>query len=266
MVRAAGQRGESVTCVQKVQEPAEEAGPVREIADNADVLAALEHGTTQVAGGTAWMWARPEFHEAVDVLFVDEAGQMSLANVLAVAQGGRSLVLVGDPQQLEQPIQGSHPEGADVSALDHCHGEAQDAAPGPRPVPGRDLAAPSGASAPSRPSAFYENRLRSRPGLERQALEGPLLSGAGLWHVPVEHDGNQSASPEEVEVVGRLIDTLLEGTAWVDEHGARRAAGTRRRAGRWRRTTRRSSISPAGCRAARGSEPSIASRARKRRW
>ena len=222
VVRAAGQRGESVTCVQKVQEPAEEAGPVREIADNADVLGALEHGTTQVAGGTAWMWARPEFHEAVDVLFVDEAGQMSLANVLAVAQGGRSLVLVGDPQQLEQPIQGSHPEGADVSALDHAMEKRKTL------LPGRGLFLDETwrlhpALCAFTSEAFYENRLRSRPGLERQALEGPLLSGAGLWHVPVEHDGNQSASPEEVEVVGRLIDTLLEGTAWVDEHGARRA-------------------------------------------
>jgi uncharacterized protein len=55
----------------------------------------------------------------VDVLFVDEAGQMSLANVLACAAAGQSLVLLGDPQQLEQPQKGSHPEGSDISALAH---------------------------------------------------------------------------------------------------------------------------------------------------
>jgi len=55
----------------------------------------------------------------VDVLFVDEAGQMSLANVLAVSTGAKSTVLLGDPQQLEQPQQGSHPEGTDVSALEY---------------------------------------------------------------------------------------------------------------------------------------------------
>ena len=58
-----------------------------------------------------WLWARPEFAEAVDVLFVDEAGQMSLANVLAVAQAGASIVLLGDPQQLEQPPAGQPPRG-----------------------------------------------------------------------------------------------------------------------------------------------------------
>jgi uncharacterized protein len=57
--------------------------------------------------------------ESVDVLFVDEAGQMSLANVLACAPAGRSLILLGDPQQLEQPQKGSHPEGSDISALAH---------------------------------------------------------------------------------------------------------------------------------------------------
>ena len=72
-----------------------------------------------VVGGTAWLWSREEYFEAVDVLFVDEAGQMSLANVLAVSQAAKNLVLLGDPQQLEQPVKGSHPDGADVSALEH---------------------------------------------------------------------------------------------------------------------------------------------------
>jgi superfamily I DNA and/or RNA helicase len=53
--------------------------------------------------------AAPASAESVDVLFIDEAGQMSLADVLAVAQGAESLVLLGDPQQLEQPQQASHP-------------------------------------------------------------------------------------------------------------------------------------------------------------
>jgi superfamily I DNA and/or RNA helicase len=56
------------------------------------------------------------------VLFVDEAGQMSLANVLAASQAARSVVLLGDPQQLDQPQRGSHPKGVDVSALEHMHG------------------------------------------------------------------------------------------------------------------------------------------------
>ncbi len=108
-----------VNCVQKVADGERRAVRHREVTDNGDVLDRLRRGSAQVAAGTAWLWARPEFHEAVDVLFVDEAGQMSLANVLAVSQGAKSVVLLGDPQQLEQPQQGTHPEGTDVSALDH---------------------------------------------------------------------------------------------------------------------------------------------------
>src|SRR5439155_15348272 len=90
-----------------------------ETTDNAEIPAALRGDQAHVVGGTAYLWSREAMFEAVDVLFVDEAGQMSLANVLAVAQGAKSLVLLGDPQQLDQPLKESHPEGAETSALEH---------------------------------------------------------------------------------------------------------------------------------------------------
>ena len=77
-----------------------------------------------VLGGTAWLWAREEFAASVDVLFVYEAGPMSLANALAVSPAAGSLVLLGDPQQLEQPQKGSHPDGVEISALEHVLGGA----------------------------------------------------------------------------------------------------------------------------------------------
>ena len=89
---------------------------------NEAVAAALDAGEANLAGGTAWLWAREEMAGAVDVLVIDEAGQMSLANTLAVCQAARSIVLLGDPRQLDQPIQGVHPPGADVSALGHLLG------------------------------------------------------------------------------------------------------------------------------------------------
>jgi uncharacterized protein len=60
---------------------------------------ALVNGDLDIAAGTVWMWARPQFQDSVDSLFIDEAGQMSLANVLAVAGAAHNLVLFGDPQQ-----------------------------------------------------------------------------------------------------------------------------------------------------------------------
>ena len=78
-----------------------------------------------------------------DVLFIDEAGQMSLADVLAVSAGAQSLVLLGDPQQLEQPQQASHPPGTQASALEHILAGDKTIAAGPRPVPPSDPSAAS---------------------------------------------------------------------------------------------------------------------------
>jgi uncharacterized protein len=87
--------------------------------ENLAVLNAIKEGTAHLAAGTAWLWARPEMADLIDVLFVDEAGQMSLANALAICQSAKSIVLLGDPQQLEQPQRGIHPPGAEASALGH---------------------------------------------------------------------------------------------------------------------------------------------------
>src|SRR5205823_13484403 len=90
-------------------------GCVELVDSNEEVLDKLNSGGAQVAAGTSWLWSREEMANSVDVLFVDEAGQMSLANVLAVSQAASSIVLVGDPQQLDQPQKGVHPPGAEVS-------------------------------------------------------------------------------------------------------------------------------------------------------
>ncbi|HTM58404.1 MAG TPA: TM0106 family RecB-like putative nuclease [Candidatus Udaeobacter sp.] len=221
-----------VRCLQKVREesakkkgePAALDPRLAETTDNAEVATALRMGTVQVAGGTAWLWAREEFFEAVDVLFVDEAGQMSLANVLAIAGSAKNVVLLGDPRQLEQPIQGSHPEGTAVSALEHV---LADHLTIPRD---RGLFLAETWRLPPEICAFtselfYEDRLFAKSPRGVQRLSGdPRFEGAGLWFLPVEHDANQSASREEVEVVAALIDRLLAGgVEWRDRDGASRA-------------------------------------------
>jgi hypothetical protein len=114
VIQAAGELGVSIECIQKVSEEESNLPRLQFTTDNAEALAAI--GTScQVVAGTAWLWARPDAFQSVDVLFIDEAAQMSLADVLAVSQAAKTIVLLGDPQQLEQPMQGSHPEGTDVS-------------------------------------------------------------------------------------------------------------------------------------------------------
>jgi predicted RecB family nuclease len=206
------------SCIQKVREDEEDHPPgIRLTKDNAEPLAALR-SDIDVGAGTAWLWSREEYSAAVDVLFVDEAGQMSLANVLAISQAAKSVVLLGDPQQLDQPLKGSHPDGADVSALEHILVGAKTMPP----EQGLFLEKtwrmhPRLCTFTS--EVFYEGRLHSRDGLERQNVVGPpSLPHAGLWFVPVEHEGNQNASPEEVDRIAGLVRSLV-GVTWVDDKG-----------------------------------------------
>ena len=198
-------------------------GPIRGFKKNEAALEALENGDVNVLGGTSWMWAREDFAGAVDVLFVDEAGQVSLANVLAVSQAANSLVLLGDPQQLDQPEKASHPDGVGVSALQHVLGDDETM------PPGRGIFLPttwrmSPALTRFTSELFYEGKLTAKAGLENQALAGVSdIAGSKLWMVPVEHDGCQSASDAEVDAVVALVERLLApGSMWTDEKGVAR--------------------------------------------
>ncbi|MPY91427.1 MAG: TM0106 family RecB-like putative nuclease [Luteitalea sp.] len=202
----------------KVDE-SDDSGTLSAFGDNKAALEALESGRVNVLGGTAWLWTRPEFAKSVDVLFVDEAGQMSLANALAITQSAHNIVLLGDPQQLEQPKKGTHPEGVGVSALQHMLGSHVTI------PPDRGIFLPetwrlSPAISKFTSEVFYEDRLRSKPGLERQQLVGSAFTGGALWAVDVSHEGNRNASDEEVTAVDRVVTALLEpGSRWVDESG-----------------------------------------------
>jgi uncharacterized protein len=142
---------------------------------------------------------------------------MSLADVLAVSQAARSIVMLGDPRQLEQPIQGTHPPGVDVSALQHVLGSSET-----MPTDAGLFLNETWRLAPSicqfTSELFYENRLKPRGGLDRQMLTGDTdFVGTGLWFVPSMHEGNQSDSDEEADLVVGIVKNLLTpGVCWVD--------------------------------------------------
>jgi uncharacterized protein len=192
--------------------------------DNQGVLNALTSGFAQVAGGSAWLWAREDMADSVDVLFVDEAGQMSLANVLALSPAATSIVLLGDPQQLDQPQRGLHPPGAEVSALGHLLNKRATIAPdqGIFLTETRRLH-PDVCAFIS--ELFYEGRLTSRPENAKQRLNAnDPLGGAGLRFAPVEHSGNQNELDEEVEKVIGFVDELLHSRAtWTNKKGETKA-------------------------------------------
>jgi len=172
------------------------------------------------------MWGREDMADSVDVLFVDEAGQMSLANVLALSPAATSIVLLGDPQQLDQPQRGLHPLGAEVSALGHLlNGRATIAADQGVFLTETRRLHPDVCAFTS--ELFYEGRLTSRPENSKQRLNAvDPLGGTGLRFAPVEHTGNQNESPEEVERVAAFVEGLLgTGAAWTDKEGKTNSLG-----------------------------------------
>jgi len=117
-------------------------------------------------------------------------------------------------------MQGSHPEGTDVSALDHILAGARTIAPDK----GLFLEEtwrlhPSICTYTS--ELFYDGKLRSKDGLDKQVIKGSgPASGSGLYFLPVAHSGNQNCSPEEAQAVGRLVRAILAGNAtWIDREG-----------------------------------------------
>ncbi len=224
-LRAAAAQGFPLKAVHKDSGPDPAVPDGIEMTDDNDrARAALREG--KVAGGTAWFWAREEMIGSLDYLFIDEAGQMSLAHALAVGRSAANLVLLGDPQQLEQPQRGAHPEGAEVAALVHV-------LQGKKTIP--DQAGlfldetwrlhPSICAFTS--ELYYEGRLESRKGLEKQKLNGAgPFAGSGLFYVPVEHEGNQNSSPEEVEAVARIVRALGGSrVTWTDSQGSSKKLG-----------------------------------------
>jgi uncharacterized protein len=209
-----------VICAHRKEDADPDSRPVREIGANDEALRSLQSGAVNVLGGTSWLWCREEFIDSVDVLFVDEAGQMSLANVLACTPAGRNLVLLGDPQQLEQPQKGSHPEGSDISALAHLLDD--------RRTISEEKGLFLGETWRLHPAIcrftselFYEGRLFSHQGLEQQNIQAPEpFSRSDLWFVPVVHEGNQSYSAEEIEEVSAIIKLLTRArSTWTDRRG-----------------------------------------------
>lgn len=194
----------------------------RVLHDNAEVLPfMLDHSETGfVLGGTAWDFSNPSKvpRSALDLLVIDEAGQFSLANTIAVGVGARNLLLLGDPQQLPQVSQGLHPEPIDRSALGWLS-EGHDVLPEEL---GYFLALswrmhPVLCAAVS--DLAYEGRLASKtPETTSRGLAGVP---PGLHPVAVPHIGRSTESPEEAERVVELVRDLI-ASPWTDPQTSRR--------------------------------------------
>jgi uncharacterized protein len=190
---------------------------VTNLADTDKVVAAAPRA--QLVAGTAWLFAHEDFDGGalVDTLVIDEAGQVALADALAMGTAARNLILLGDPSQLAQVSQGTHPEGVGASVLEHLLGDHLTVSP--------DMGIFLDRTRRMHPDIcrfvseiVYDNRLDGLPSLAAQKT----AFGTGVRFLPVDHVGNVAAAPEEAERVAREIRAML-GRSWTNRDGETRS-------------------------------------------
>jgi len=197
-------------------------GVVANMPKNADVWASR----AQLVAGTAWLFADALGDQQLDVLFVDEAGQVALANLVASGLCARNIVLLGDQMQLAQPVQGIHPGRSGDSALDYLlDGTATIA-----PDRGIFLATtwrmhPDVCRFIS--DAVYDGRLEPEASNARQVLllgpdAHPLLKSAGIVFGPIDHAGCRQQSEQEAVLVADVYASALR-QRYTDRHGVTHA-------------------------------------------
>lgn len=190
-----------------------------------------------VIGGTAWLFSRPEWDHQLDFLFIDEAGQVPLANVIAMSRCAENLVLLGDQMQLEQPIQGSHPGDSGLSGLQYALKDLEASKPDSpvfHAVVPPDYGLFLGESRRMHPAvcrfiseSIYEGRLGSYPNCAEQKIEVPhgtanlVAKEHGIVFSGVEHDGNIHQSDEEVERVKAIYEEMLSRTYTASDGSTR---------------------------------------------
>jgi superfamily I DNA and/or RNA helicase len=185
-------------------------GKLIEDVESNDAMAA---GGFQLVAGTAWLFSRPEFDQTLDYLFVDEAGQVAVANLVSMGTSARNVVLLGDQMQLGQPVQGVHPGRSGDSSLEYL-------------LDGMATIPPARGVFLERTwrmhpnlcrfisDAVYDGRLQPARGTAHQRLvlgngAHPELRPTGVRFVPAEHEGCRQRSDEEAAIVAELYQSLL---------------------------------------------------------
>jgi uncharacterized protein len=211
----------TLEAIQKASDGESPPDPAVELTDDNDDA---RLATYPLVAGTAWLLARPEHDRRFDYLFVDEAGQVSLANIVAAGAAARNLVLVGDPMQLAQPVKGKHPGQSASSGLAYVL-DGYATVP-----PERGIFLPISRRLHPLICAYisevvYNGRLKSDDGAARQSLlldrPMPPLAPAGLRFVPVIHSGDGQSSEDEGKALADVYARLI-GQRFRDRDGKER--------------------------------------------
>jgi len=180
----------------------------------------------QLVAGTAWLFSSPKLESTFDYLFVDEAGQVSLANLMAMSTSAKNIVLLGDQMQLGQPIQGIHPGESGQSTLEYLlQGEAT--IPEERGIFLKDTWRMHPDVCRFISDAVYSGRLEADKGNANQKLmlverTHEAVKPTGISFIPIAHDGCSQRSDEEAELIRRIYEDLLQ-SRYVDREGTEHA-------------------------------------------
>jgi uncharacterized protein len=170
-----------------------------------------------LVAGTTWLFSGKDMTDSpVDVLIIDEAGQLALADALAATRSAANLVLLGDPLQLPQVAQASHPGGAGSRVLEHVLGEHATIPP-ERGVFLSETRRMHPDVCAFISEEIYEGRLTSHESCVKQSTE----YGTGLRWLRADHSGRVTESEEEAALVHDEVRRLI-GSDWTDQDGATR--------------------------------------------
>jgi predicted RecB family nuclease len=176
----------------------------------------------QLVGGTQWLFSHPDHEGQFDVLVIDESGQMSLADALAVSTAAKNVILLGDPLQLAQVSQGTHPEGCGASVLEHLLG-SEATIPRQRGIFLEQTWRMHPDVCRFISEVVYAGRLESEEGCLKRLVDAPSLTGTGLRIRAIEHAGNSQKSVEEAAWIVGSIAAMLDGGKFTEKDGIARA-------------------------------------------
>jgi uncharacterized protein len=192
---------------------APDGGPLQGVTYVGGNPAAAKAGYNLVAG-TTWLFANADVRDnPVDVLIVDEAGQLSLVDALVASTAAKNVVLLGDPLQLPQVAQATHPNRSGDSVLEHVLGD-DETMPAERGVFLSETRRMHPDVCAFISESIYQGRLTSYPDCAQQTTE----FGTGLRWLTAEHVGCSTESPAEAELIAEEIERLI-GTRWTNDKG-----------------------------------------------
>ena len=181
--------------------------------------AAADH---HIIASTSFLFTSKPMRNRIDILFIDEAGQLSLADTLGASLSTNNLVLVGDPQQLKQPTKAAHPGQSGLSGLEYINQDA-DVVPPNYGVLLRTTRRMHPTITKFVSEQVYEGKLLSDDACARQEIDGAgELSGSGLRWVPVHHRDCSTYSQEEVDVVVDIYYRTI-GATFTNKNGEKRS-------------------------------------------